>query len=88
MGTDYEDDILLLANTPIQTKSLLCNLEQTAGGIGLCMNVNKTEYMCFNQEEAIYTLNGEPLKLVDKFTYLSSSVSSTESDVNMCFAKA
>ena len=43
------------------------------------------EYMCFNQRGAIYTLKGEPLKLVDKFTYLSS-VSSTK-DINMRLAK-
>ena len=36
------------------------------------------EYMYFNQKGAILTLKGGPLKLVDKFTYLESSVSSTE----------
>ena len=40
------------------------------------------EYMCFNQTGDISTLNGSPLKLVDKFTYLGSSVSSTEADIN------
>ena len=43
--------------------------------------------MCF-EKKTISTLNGDPQKLVDKFTYLSSSVSSTENDVNMCLAKA
>ena len=33
------------------------------------------------------TLNGSPLKLVDKFTYLGSSVSSTENDINTRLAK-
>ena len=33
------------------------------------------------------TLNGGSLKLVDKFTYLGSSVSSTENDINMRLAK-
>ena len=50
------------------------------------MNEDKMEYMCFNQG-AIATLNGSSLKLVDKFTFLSSSVSSTESHVNMHLAK-
>ena len=36
----------------------------------------------------IFTLNDRPLKLVDKFTYLISNVSSTESDDNICLAKA
>ena len=36
--------------------------------------------MCFNQKGDISTLDGTSLKLVDKFTYLGSSVSSTEKD--------
>ena len=35
----------------------------------------------------ISTLNGGSLKLVDKFTYLGSSVSSLENNVNMLLAK-
>ena len=65
---------VLLANTTTQAKSLLYNMEQPARGIGLHMNANKMKYMCFNYEGAISTLNGSPLKLVDKFMYLSSSV--------------
>ena len=52
------------------------------------MNANKTEYMCFKGEGAISTLNSRPRKLVDKFIYISSNISSTESDVNICLAKA
>ena len=44
--------------------------------------------MCFNQRGDISTLNGSSLKLVDKFNYLRSSVSSTETDINMWQAKA
>ena len=44
--------------------------------------------MCFNQTGDISTLNGGPLELVDKFTYLGSSVSSTETDINTQLAKA
>ena len=47
------------------------------------MNANKTEYMCFKLEGPPSTLSGEYLKLVDKFAYLGSSVSSTESDVDI-----
>ena len=43
--------------------------------------------MCFNQRGDISTLKGGPLKLEDKFTYLGSSVSSTENDINMRLAK-
>ena len=53
------------------------------GGIGLLVNADKTEYMCFNQRGDISTLKGGPLKLVDKFTYHGSSISLTENDINM-----
>ena len=36
----------------------------------------------------IYILNGGSLKLVDKFSYLSSSISSSERDINMNLAMA
>ena len=44
--------------------------------------------MCFNQTDNISTLNGSSLKLVDKFTYLGSSVSSTDTDINTRLTKA
>ena len=44
--------------------------------------------MCFNQTGDITILNGSSLKLVDKFTYLGSSVSSTETYIDARQAKA
>ena len=44
-------------------------------------------YIYFNQRGDISTLNGSSLKLVDKFTYLRSCVSSTKTDINMQLAK-
>ena len=63
-------------------------MEQAAAGIGLHVNAHKTEYMCFNQTGEISTLNGSSLKLVDEFTYLGSSVSSTEADIDTRLTKA
>ena len=86
---DYADDITLLANTPAQLETLLHGLEQAAGGISLHVNADKTEYMCFNQRGDISTIRrGGALKLMDKFTYLGSSVSSTETDINTRLSKA
>ena len=85
---DYADDIAILANTPNQTKTLLHSLERAAAGIGIHVNAHKTEYMCYNQTGDISTLDGTPLKLVDKFTYLGSSVSSTEKDIDTRLTKA
>ena len=70
-------DIGLLENTPAKAESLLHSLEWVAGDV-----------MCFNQRGGISILNGGSLKLVDKFTYLGSSVSSTENDVITWLAKA
>ena len=45
-------------------------------------------FMCFNQKGDISTLGVTSLKLVDKFTYLGSSVSSTEKDFDTRLTKA
>ena len=84
---DYADDIAILANTPNQAETLLHSLEQAAAGIGLHANAHKTEYMCYNKTGDNITLDGTPLKLVDKFTYLGSSVSSTEKDIDALLTK-
>ena len=44
--------------------------------------------MCYNQTGDISTLDRTSLKLVDKFTYLGSSVSSTEKDIDTRLTKA
>ena len=82
----YADDLALLANIPDQTESLLHYLEQVTVGIGLYLNTNKTEFMCFKQ--ANYALHCKPLKSVDQFTHLGSNISSTKSDVNTLQVKA
>ena len=84
---DYADDIALLENIPNQAETLLHSFERAAAGTGLHVNAHKTEYMCFNQAGDISTLDGTSLKLVDKFTYLGSSVSSTENDIDTWLTK-
>ena len=81
-------DIAILANTPVQAATLLHTLERVTAGIGFHVNAHKTEYMCFNQTGDISTLGGSSLKLVDKFTDLGSSVSSTEKDINTWLPRA
>ena len=86
--TDYVDDIALLANILIRAKSLLHCLVQAAGGFGLHLTSDKIEYMCFNQKGDVSTQNGGSLKLVNKFIYIWSSISSTENDINMQLVNA
>ena len=85
-----DGDILaaLLANTSAQAETLLHSLERAADGIGLHVNADKTEYSGINQRGDISILKSGHLKLVVKFTYLGSSVSSTENDINTRLAKA
>ena len=85
---DYADDIAILANIPVQAETLLHSLERAAAGIVLHVNTHKTEYICFNKTGDISTLGGSSLKLVDKFTYLGSSVSSTEKNIDTQLTKA
>ena len=85
---DYADDIAILANTPNQAETLLHSLERAAAGIGLHVNAHKTEYMCYNQTNDISSLDGTSLKLEDKFTYVGSTISSTEKDIDTRLTKA
>ena len=78
--TITDADIALLANAPAQAETLLHSLERAAAVIGLHVNTPKTEDMCFNQIGDISPLNGSSLKLVEKFSFLGSSVSSPETD--------
>ena len=72
---------MLLANVANQAETLLNSLERAAAGIVRHVNAHKKEYMCYNQRGDISTLNGSSLQLVDKFTYLGSNVSSSETDI-------
>ena len=85
---DYADDLALLANTLNQAETLLHSLERAAADIGLHVNAHKTEYICYNQTGNIITQDGASLRLVDKLTYLGSSVSSTENDIDTRLTKA
>ena len=80
--------LAILANAPAQSGTLLHSLKRATGGIGFHVNVHKTEYMCFNQTDDISTLGSSSLKLVDKFTYQGSCVSSAEKDINTRLTKA
>ena len=71
---DNAYDIALLTNAPAQAETMLYSLERAAAGIGLHINAHKTDNIRFIQTSDISTLNGCALKLVDKFTYLGSSV--------------
>ena len=73
-NANYAGNIALLVNSPAQAETLVHSLEWEPAGIGVHVNAYKMKYMCCNQSSS--------LKLVDKFTYHRSSVSSNETDIN------
>ena len=88
IDTDNTYDLALIAITLAQAESMLYYLEHAARGIGLYGNSDKTEFMCFNENGTISSLNDKLLKLEGQFTYLRSNISSTESNVNIRICKA
>ena len=54
--TTKDAERALLANSPAQAENLLHSLERAAGGVGLHVNADKTEYTCFNQRGDISTV--------------------------------
>ena len=63
-------------------------LQEAPSGIDLNGKSDKIEFMCFNQEGVISSINSNPLKLIDQFIFLNSNISSTENYVNICIGKA
>ena len=73
----------------LQTHRMLLHyLEKATRSIGLYVNSDKTEYMCYWPNGDIFTLDGKRLKVVDNFTYLGRDISSTERDINTRIGKA
>ena len=56
--------------------------------VSASISMHTRRNICFNQRGDISTLNGSSLKLVDKFSYQSSSVASTETDIDTRLAEA
>ena len=75
---DFADDIAHVANTIIQTESLLPRLEQATDSNGYHVSPYKMENMSFNQKGNIFKINGGSLKLADKLNCSASSASSIE----------
>ena len=86
---DYADDLAVLADVLKDATFLLQSIERTAKEIGLYLNADKTEFICFNQDasEGMKSLNGEKIKQVEDFKYLGSYIASTEHDVNIRLGK-
>ena len=73
---DYADDLAVLADVLKDATFLLHSIERTAKEIGLYLNANKTEFICFNQDasQGMKSLNGEKIKQMEDFKYLGPVV--------------
>ena len=79
---------IYIAKAHAQAESLLHSQERATAVIGFHVNADKWECMYLNRRGNISTLKCGSLKLVNKFTYLESSVSSSEKDIHTRLAKA
>ena len=62
---------------------------QKAGKVnGLFGILDKTEFMSFKVDCAIFSLNAKSWKSIEQFVYLRSNISSTEITINMYIGKA
>jgi hypothetical protein len=84
IDADYADDIALFVDKILDAEKLLHTLEEASAGIGLYVNARKTEFMTFNQNGSINTLDGTSLSNVESFRYLGSDISSTGKDISTC----
>ena len=72
---DYADDITLLSSHWNQLRRKLDRIKQHGDQVGLRINSAKTKSMCVNvTEERRFSMEGEDIEEVDKFTYLGSEV--------------
>ena len=86
---DYVNDIAIQANAPAQAETPL-NLSGTSRHRALTsMSMYTKRNRCALIKQATFsTLCGSSLKLVDKYIYVESTVSSTEKDIDTRLAKA
>ena len=89
---DFADDIALLSHNCRQMQDKTTRLEATSAGTGLKINKRKTELMKINVTATTpVTVGGEPIREVESFVYLGSTVSQqggTDRDVTARIGKA
>lgn len=77
----YADDLVLLANSPIDLQDSLDILTSAYVAMGLKVNINKTEVLIqhtgIEPIQPRFHIQGEVLKVVENFTYLGSTLDSS-----------
>ena len=78
---NYGDDRVLHANISAQAEYLLHSLAQAVGDIAL--NGSAAKKFLWSKQGDIFTISWKPPELVEPFTYLDDSITSTEIDINI-----
>ena len=81
--TDFTDDIATFSDTLKNATLLLHNIEIAIKEVGLLINEKKTEFISFNMNGIIQSLNGVSLKEVTDYKNLISHIENTAKDVNI-----
>ena len=88
----YADDAAIVAHDNETLQQMMNKLSEACKFFSLTISVKKTETLSQGTETpASITLNGEPLKNVDKFTYLGSTISASlnlDDELNSRIGKA
>ena len=93
----YADDLVLIANTPMDLQNGLDLLTTAYESIGLKVNINKTEILIQHTQDdpninhPRFHIDNEDLKVVENFPYLGSILSSScsiDAEINARISKA
>ena len=87
---DFADDIALVSDGIKEAEVMLRRVELSAKCIGLSMNIGKTKYMSYNnnQQFDIKNIDGTYLKRVDYFKYIGAWVDSSGKYIKIRKAQA
>ena len=88
MDTDHVDHLAFHINTLVLAEPLLESMGQAARAINLYGNSDTTDFMSFNKDRSIFSLDDKFLKSGDQFLYLGSNSSSPGKDINIRLRKA
>ena len=73
----YADDTILMAESEKELKSLLIKVKEESEKSGLKLNIQKTKIMA-SGPITLWQIDGETMKTVIKFIFLSSKISGTD----------
>ena len=74
---DYAVELAITTDNLQNATKLRLSIDEAAQETGLCINPKKTQFITYNVEEQMSSLNGSKIKHVSSFVYLGSNIHST-----------